>query len=147
MYFVTAIPDEISKLDAGAFAGWVRTGLTFNVYSTTSAPDSASPVWRFFSTTFAPKSSHVYTANLAEYNDLLADPHWRLEGPVFNVAQPAADGSCATGNAPIFRLYNNGMGNAPNHRFTIDATERARLVAAGWIPEGSGLGVGFCAPQ
>ena len=34
MYFVTAIPDEIAKLDAGAFAGWARTGLTFNVYPT-----------------------------------------------------------------------------------------------------------------
>jgi hypothetical protein len=63
------------------------------------------------------------------------------------VALPAADGSCVTGNAPIYRLYNNGMGNAPNHRFTIDPGERARLIGAGWSPEGPGLGVGFCAPQ
>ena len=147
MYFVTPIPNEIAKLDAGDFAGWARTGLTFNVYPTESAPASASPVWRFFSTAFAPKSSHVYTADVAEYTDLLANPNWRLEGPVFNVDLPAADGSCVAGDAPIYRLYNNGTGNAPNHRFTIHASERARLIAAGWTPEGPGLGVGFCAPQ
>src|SRR5262249_28783305 len=58
-YFVTAIPQEIAALDGGAFGGvWRRTGQQFNVYSTTSAPAGATPVWRFFSTTFAPKSSH-----------------------------------------------------------------------------------------
>jgi hypothetical protein len=147
MYFLTALPDEIAKLDAGAFAGWARTGLAFNVYSTDSAPAWAPTVWRFFSTTFAPKSSHIYTASVAEYNDLLANPNWRLEGPVFNVALPAADGSCGTGSVPVYRLYNNGMGDAPNHRFTIDASERVRLMAAGWSAEGPGVGVGFCAPQ
>jgi hypothetical protein len=146
MYFVTAIADEIAKLDAGVFAGWARTGFSFNVYSTENAPGSASTVWRLFSALFDPKSSHLYTANVNEYNDLLANPNWQLEGPVFNVPLPAADGSCASG-APIYRLYNNGMGNAPNHRFTIDASERARLMAEGWIPEGAGVGVGFCAAQ
>ena len=147
MYFVTAIPEEIAKLDAGVFPGWTRTGLSFNVYSTANASSSAPTVWRFFSTAFDPKSSHFYTANVIEYNDLLANPSWQLEGPAFNVPLPAADGSCASGSAPIYRLHNNGMGNAPNHRFTIDVGERARLMAAGWIPEGAGVGVGFCAAQ
>lgn len=147
MYFVTAIPDEIAKLDAGVFPGWVRTGLGFNVHPTANAPVSAPPVWRFFSTTFDPKSSHFYTANVTEYGGLLANPAWQLEGPVFSVPLPAADGSCDSGSTPIYRLYNNGMGSAPNHRFTSDAGERARMVAAGWIPEGAGIGVGFCAAQ
>jgi hypothetical protein len=148
MYFVTAIPAEINVLDGGAYGGvWKRTGRQFNVYSTDGAPGSASTVWRFFSTTFNPKSSHFYTANVAEYNSLLANPNWQLEGPVFNTPLPAVDGSCPVGSIPIYRLYNNGMGGAPNHRFTTDANVRTQMINAGWIPEGAGIGVGFCSPQ
>ena len=57
MYFVTAMPDEIAKLDAGAFAGWARTGLSFPVFSTVG---SAPTVWRFFGTTFDPKSAFLH---------------------------------------------------------------------------------------
>ena len=147
MYFVTAIQDEITKLDAGVFAGWRRTGLQFNVYPIAGAPATSLLVSRFFSTTFAPKSSHFYTANAAEYSALLQNPNWQLEGPVFDTPLPAADGSCPAGSLPIYRLYNDGMGGAPNHRFTTDAGVRAQMIAAGWIPEGAGIGVGFCSPQ
>jgi len=147
MYFVTAISDEIAKLDSGVFAGWARTGLGFNVYSIVNTVTSAAPVWRFFSTAFDPKSSHFYTANQGEYNDLLSNPGWQLEGPVFNSPLPAGDGSCATGTTPVYRLYNQGMGNVPNHRFTTDTGVRAQMTAAGWLAEGAGIGVGFCAPQ
>jgi hypothetical protein len=147
MYFVTAIPDEVSKLDAGVFAGWQRTGLQFNVYSTAGAPGSASTVWRFFSTTYSPKSSHFYTALTSEYNSLLTNPNWQLEGAVFNTPMPALDGTCPAGSIPIYRLYNNNVGGAPNHRFTTDASVQAQMVGAGWTPEGWGIGVGFCSPQ
>src|SRR5438552_7760850 len=59
-YFVTAIADEITKLDNGTFTGWSRTGRSFNVYPSTSAPTGSVPVCRLFSTSFAPKSSHYY---------------------------------------------------------------------------------------
>jgi hypothetical protein len=147
MYFVTAIADEISKLDAGVFVGWQRTGLQFNVYDMNGAPGSAAAVYRFFSTTFSPKSSHFYTANLAEYNSLLGNRNWQPEGQVFNTPLPAADGTCPAGTIPIYRLYNNGIGGAPNHRFTTSATVRSQMLAAGWIAEGAGVGVGFCSPQ
>jgi len=111
------------------------------------APASAAPVYRFFGTTFAPKSSHFYTANIPEYNDLLANPNWQLEGQVFNTPLPAGDGSCPAGSVAIYRMYNNGMGGAPNHRFTTDASVRTQMIAAGWIAEGAGVGVGFCSPQ
>ena len=147
MYFITSIPAEIANLDGGAYGGvWKRTGLRFNVYPISPQPSSASTVFRFFSTTFAPKSSHFYTANGAEYNSLLANPNWQFEGPVFSTPLPAADGSCPPGSIPIYRLYNNGMGGAPNHRFTTDINVRAQMIAAGWIPEGQGIGVGFCSP-
>ena len=147
MYFVTAIPDEIVKLDAGSFSGWQRTGLQFNVYPIDGAPTSTSVVQRFFSTTFSPKSSHFYTANAVEYQTLLTNPNWLVEGPVFNTPMPMADGACPSGSVPIYRLYNNGIGGAPNHRFTTDAPVRTQMIAAGWIAEGAGIGVGFCSPQ
>src|SRR5262249_41299956 len=141
------IDDEIAKLDAGVFAGWQRTGQQFNVYPIADAPATSSLVQRFFSTSFAPKSSHFYTANAAEYANLLGNHNSQLEGPVFSVPLPAADGTCAEGNGPVFRFYNNGKGGAPNHRFTTDPAVRAQMLAAGWIAEGAGVGVGFCSPQ
>lgn len=36
-YFVTAIANEIAKLDNGTFAGWARTGQSFNVYPLNAA--------------------------------------------------------------------------------------------------------------
>jgi hypothetical protein len=149
-YFVTAIPDEITKLDNGTFAGWTRTGLTFNVYATSGAPAGSATVYRFFSTNFTPKSSHFYTANPAEYASVLTNPDWHFEGQVFNVAMPAADGTCPAGTQPVYRLYNNGQGAAPNHRFTIDMNTRNTMLTRpadkAWIAEGAGIGVGMCAP-
>jgi hypothetical protein len=150
MYFVTALPNEIAALDGGAFGGvWTRTGQQFNVYALEGAPASSSMVWRFFSTMFAPKSSHVYTANEAEYTALVggAIAGWQLEGPVFSASLPAHNGSCPAGTIPVYRLYNNGMGGSPNHRLVTDANEFAQMVTDGWIPDGEGVGVGLCSPQ
>jgi hypothetical protein len=150
MYFVTASPDEIAALDGDAFGGvWTRTGQQFNVYALDNAPASSSTVWRFFSTMFAPKSSHVYTASVLEYHALAsgAIAGWQLEGPVFSAPLPASDGTCPEGTIAVFRLYNNAMGGAPNHRLITDANEVARMVLVGWSPEGLGVGVAFCSPQ
>ena len=142
-YFVTASSSEIAVLDQGGFNGtWKRTQFQFNVYPLAGGPIPSSTVWRFFSTTFAPKSSHVYTANVDEYNALLSNPNWELEGPVFNAPMPGDDGTCPEGSTPVYRLYNNGMGGAPNHRFTDDLSELARMRAEKWTYEG----VVFCSP-
>ena len=147
-YFVTASPGEIAALDGGAFGGlWKRTGQQSKVYPLAGAPVSSATVYRFFSTIFAPKSSHFYTANVAEYNALVNGVGWQLEGPVFSTPMPASNGTCPAGSIPIYRMYNNGMGGAPNHRFTTDINVRAQTLAAGWIAEGQGIGVGFCSPQ
>lgn len=147
-YFITAIAAEIAALDSGTFPGWQRTGLSFNVYATSGAPAGAATVYRFFSTSFAPKSSHFYTANPAEHDALLHNPNWQVEGPVFAVVMPTAGGTCPAGTLPVYRLYNNGQGAAPNHRFTTDMTVRDSMLAQkAWIPEGAGVGVGMCSPQ
>jgi uncharacterized protein DUF5648 len=145
-YFVTAIPGEIAALDGGAFGGvWKRTGVQFNVYATANAPAGTPTVWRFFSTIFAPKSSHFYTAIVSEYNALVNGTiaGWELEGPVFSVPLPAGGSTCPAASIPVYRVYNNGMGGAPNHRFITDFNTVTQMIAAGWILEG----VVFCSPQ
>ncbi|MFO1303105.1 MAG: choice-of-anchor D domain-containing protein [Burkholderiales bacterium] len=148
-YFVTAIADEITKLDNGTFVGWARTGKQFKVYTATGT--SLSGVCRFFSTSFNPKSSHFYTASASECTVVKSNKDWTFEDVVFYLPTPAADGSCAAGTAPVYRLYNNGQGAAPNHRLTTDAAVRSEMMSrpdpTKWIPEGLGIGVTMCSPQ
>jgi len=144
-YFITGIPDEISKLDAGVFQGWARTGLKFKGYPVGTA--NASDVCRFFSTAFDPKSSHFYTPFATECQEVLDRfKEWSLEGLVFSIPVPALDGTCAAGTVPVYRLYNDGQGGAPNHRYTTDLAVRAQMIEKGWIPEGRGIGVLMCSP-
>ncbi len=145
-YFITGIADEITKLDNGTFVGWARTGYQFKGFPTGAA--NSSPVCRFFSTAFDPRSSHFYTPFPAECSTVMGNPDWQLEGQVFNIPIPAADGSCAAGTVPVYRLYNNGQGGAPNHRYTTDLSVRSQMMTQGWVPEGYGsVGVIMCSPQ
>ena len=143
-YFITTIADEITKLDNGTISGWARTGRQFNVFA--SATAGLSPVCRFFSAAFAPKSSHFYTALPSECSAVKTNTDWVFEAEVFWVGSPASDGSCAVGTIPVYRIYNNGQGGAPNHRFTTDVGVQSAMIAKGWIPEGQGVGVTMCVP-
>jgi large repetitive protein len=144
-YFVTNIPDEIAKLDNGTFVGWARTGESFRAYA--SGTPGAADVCRFFSTAFAPKSSHFYTPDAGECTKVKANPDWQFEAVVFGVPVPDAAGTCSAGTQPLYRLYNNGQGAAPNHRYTTSIATRSAMLAKGWIPEGYGaLGVIACSP-
>jgi len=144
-YFMTAIADEITKLDNGTFVGWARTGQSLKIYP--SAAAGLNAVCRFFSTSFAPKSSHFYTPLPPECTVVKTNPNWMFEAEVFFVAVPALDGSCPAGTNPVYRVYNNGQGGAPNHRYTTDLTVRSTMLAFGWIPEGYGsIGVIMCVP-
>jgi hypothetical protein len=143
-YFITAIADEITKLDNGTFVGWTRTGQAFNVFLSGTA--GTSEVCRFFSTSFTPKSSHFYTPFPLECATVRLNPNWQFEGRVFNVLLPAANATCAAGTQPLYRLYNNGMGAAPNHRYTTDFTVFSAMRALGWTPEGAGVGIIACVP-
>ena len=143
-YFLSIDPVEIAALDQGRFGGWVRTGESFDLYREPVV--GAAPVCRFFSDSFAPKSSHFYTSALAECLGVLANPDWQFEGVRMFAPVPDATGACAAGGAPVFRLYNNGQGGAPAHRYTTSAATQTEMLARGWIREGSGSdGVGLCA--
>ena len=134
-YFVTAAPDEIAALDEGAFVGRERTGESFNVW--VDASTGALPVCRFLSNAFSPKSTHVYTPNAEECAALKASTDWQYEGIAFYLQLPDANGLCTADTVPLYRLYNNGMGGAPNHRYTTSAAIRDQMRAAGWIVEGN----------
>jgi hypothetical protein len=144
-YFITNKADEITKLDNGTYEGWTPTGESFNVYS--DAPPGSSGVCRFFSTSFDPKSSHFYTASASECETVQRNPDWLFEGIVFTVFSPDLAGNCPAGTLPVYRLYNDGQGAAPNHRFTTSLVARATMLAKGWLPDGYGIGVSMCSPQ
>jgi hypothetical protein len=150
-YFVTANLDEITKLDSGVFQGWARTGYVFRALPLESGVAfKPTPVCRFFSTTFAPKSSHFYTADAGECATVKANPNWQFEDTVFEVVPSIKIGNswCAQATyQPVYRLYNNGQGGAPNHRYAIEESVRTQMIAKGWVPEGVGPGIIGCVPK
>jgi hypothetical protein len=140
--FLTAHPDEIDALDSGAIPGWQRTGVELWVHD---APEPGLvPVCRFYSTAFAPRSAHFYTADAAECVAVMSSPDWTYEGTAFFARLPDANGYCQTGSAPIYRWFNNGQGGVPNHRYTPYRTHTPLL--AGWTREGveTGGGASLC---
>ena len=141
-YFVTADADEIAGLDAGAFGGvFTRTGQTFKARDGPAA--GAIAVCRFFTVAFAPLSSHVYTAEAAECGGLKSNPAWQYEKIAFYIPVPNAAGVCPSDTVPVYRLYNDGMTGAPNHRFTTSLAIHDDFVQnRGWTSEG----IRFCAP-
>jgi len=147
-YFVTSFPAEIAALDGGAFGGvWQRTGRTFNVWSTQAASPLAMPTCRFFSTAFAPKSSHFYTPFPVECSQVMQENTWQFEAVAFFIALADANGTCPAGTIPLYRAYDNGMGGAPNHRYTTSLDVLNQMIAAGWVFEGDANTMVFaCVP-
>ena len=86
---------------------------------------------------------------MAAKTRLRSFPDWHLESAE-RVQHEGAGRRAAiapAGTIPVYRLFNNGMGGTPNHRYTISADLRDEMIAEGWTPEGYGIGVEFCAPQ
>jgi hypothetical protein len=145
-YFITASPAETAALDSGQFTGWSRTGQSFGVLDLDTA--GAANVCRFWSgQTFAPKSSHFYTPFDWECALAKGYPTWQFEGEVFAMKLPDPFGDCASGTLPLYRFYNDGKGDAPNHRYTTSTAIRLEMIAQGWIAEGRGSGVIGCVPS
>jgi len=146
-YFHSADEVETRVLQDGLFGNaWNRTYQFWRVWTDAGAGRLA--VCRFFSATFAPKSSHFFTPNSAECDGLRAAGVWVYEGTVYLMAQPDLAGNCPAGTEKQYRLYNNGQGDAPNHRLTPDSATRNQMRFAGWIPEGYGADiVSACTPS
>lgn len=154
-YFMTPLENEIGLLDAGAFAGWNRTGRVFDGFGSpqAAAPAAVNPVCRFY---IPPQhgDSHFFSASPAECAAVAAkigtDPDYSgyiEETPdEFYVALPdTTTGACAAGTLPVYRLWNARADS--NHRYTTDPATRAAMLAKGYVPEGYGpLGVAMCTP-
>jgi hypothetical protein len=150
-YFITPVAAEISLLDSHAppFQAWSRTGLSFNGYVNATAPATSVAICRFFNSTFAPKSSHFYAPHGLGCEATGASfPDWKLEDDrLFNSTLPDANGACPAGTVTVYRLYNAGMGGAPNHRYVTMSVVRDQMLANGWILEGNMPGLAFmCSP-
>jgi murein DD-endopeptidase MepM/ murein hydrolase activator NlpD len=138
-YFMTGFTDEEAALDAGTpIAGWKRTGGSFPAYS---APGGGlSTVCRFFGTPGLGVNSHFYTAFDFECAAVKQLVGWIFEANAFYIAANVSQ--CPASTRPVYRLYNNGMGGEPNHRYTTSWPVIDAMQTAGWILEG----VAFCAP-
>jgi YVTN family beta-propeller protein len=150
-YFHSDDEVETRLLVDGIFGdGWHRTFQFFRVW--TSPGPNRVPVCRFFSTAFGALSSHFYTPYAAECTALQTNPAlsavWELETTaLYYLELTDASGNCPAGTAPLYRVYNQGMGGAPNHRYTADPAVRALMIAQGWVPEGNGPDIIFaCTP-
>lgn len=151
-YFITADEDEKSAIrSGGAGPGWVETGQNFWAWTSTMTQESAY-VCRFYGDPVRGPNSHFYSASTAECRDLLrlqlkipdAEPRWNSEGYAFKVSLPNA-GACRNGLLPVFRAYNDGFaqGIDSNHRYVLDRSLLAPLLAQGWKDEG----IAFCVPS
>ncbi|HEX8010480.1 MAG TPA: hypothetical protein VF814_06040 [Casimicrobiaceae bacterium] len=150
-YFVTALPAEIAALDGGAFPGWVRTGLSFNVYAAGSAVPGSVPVCRFYGSPAAGLDSHFYSASVLECQQVEQrfPTAWLLESDdVFEVFLPdLATGQCPANSIPIYRAWNQRVDS--NHRYTTDLSVLLAMVAKGYVAEGYGPGpapTAMCSP-
>lgn len=144
-YFITWVPDEIAKLDAGTvLKGWTRTGRTFKTFATAQA--GTSPVCRFYIPPAA-GDSHFFGRGTAECDATAAKyPDFVLEASSFMHMYLPNQGACAAGTAPIYRVYSNRPD--ANHRYVADIATRDQMVARGWLAEGDGADrVVMCAPQ
>ncbi|MEO8752760.1 MAG: S8 family serine peptidase [Casimicrobiaceae bacterium] len=145
-YFVSAEPLEISALDTGKFAGWHRTGQSFNGYTHPAA--GASPVCRFY---IPPPfgDSHFFSASPAECAKVRAQfPAFSYEAPnVFYIDLPnVTTGACPAGDTPVYRLWNQRADT--NHRYTTSIALRNQMLAKGYVAEGYGpQAVAMCSVQ
>jgi hypothetical protein len=151
-YFVTALADEVAKLDAGTFAGWQRTGQHFTVFDPALPVAGASAVCRFYGVPAAGLDSHFYSASPAECAAVRARfaGVWIEETDnAFGVFLPdTVTGQCPAGSVPIYRAWNGRTDS--NHRYTTDAATLQSMITKGYTAEGYGpasMPVAMCSPS
>jgi hypothetical protein len=144
-YFITWVPDEIAKLDAGTtIKGWQRTGLGFNTYAIPKS--GTSPVCRYY---IPPGlgDSHFFGRGTAECDATgQKNPSFVLEDAAFMQMYLPVGGTCPPDTVEVYRVFDNRPD--ANHRYMTDNAVRDQMVGKGWIAEGDGADlVVMCAPQ
>ena len=134
-YFITPLAAEQAVLDAGVtIKGWVRTGEGFNVYTT--AESGTSAVCRYY---MPPEfgNSHFFGRGTVECDATgKKNPGFVLEDPKFMYVYLPTNGTCATGQVPIYRVFDNRAD--ANHRYMTSSNVRSAMVSSGWVAEGDG---------
>jgi len=144
-YLTTTASDEIAALDGALAAGWTRTGETFAVYAS-AVP--ASTTCRFCTRVHAADTGRGATpATGCGKIAMRFTNAWPIDtASLAAPAQPNADGSCAAGAVPVFRMVDNRPDL--NNRYTESLALRDAMLAKGWSAQGQGaLGVAMCAPS
>ncbi len=144
-YFITWMPDEIAKLDAGTqIRGWARTGYSFKTYTTPQS--GTSPVCRYYIPPVL-GDSHFFGRGTVECNETgQKNPTFELEAPAFMHMLLPALGVCPVNTTKVYRVFSNRAD--ANHRYMTDPVVRDQMVASGWWAEGDGSDrVAMCAPQ
>jgi len=150
-YFYADDPAEIALLDSVPSSGWIRTGESFDaIYfygNQLPIEGQVQRVYRFWNSTASAKSAHFFTVSQEECAALRdgVKQGWQFEGSIFWAYVPQG-GTCPIGT-PLRRLYNNGMGGAPAHRFTTRQEVAAVMTAKGWLEEGIAMCVGDGVPH
>jgi predicted dienelactone hydrolase len=135
-YFMTADPAEAAMLDAGRVVpGWQRTSYVFKVYAVDNP--AGLPACRFFGKPGVGPNTHFFSILANECTLLMNNPLWVSEGIAFRADIPDTGGACPEDRVPVTRLYNNGKGGQPNHRYLTSHSETATMLLAGWIVEGT----------
>ena len=140
-YFITANAGEIADLDNGVHKGWARTGKSFKAYAVGSTGNTGRrPVCRAYGNPAAGLDSHFYSASPQECAATLSKfkDAWLLEASeVFEMELPdTTTGDCASGGAPVYRVWNNRVDS--NHRYATTIADRDAMVAKGYVKEGYG---------
>ena len=134
-YFVSHIAQEIADLDNGVHPGWARTGLSFRVFTASSAQTSA--VCRFY---IPPDkgNSHFYGRGTQECTETAQkNPTFVNEDPQFFFVILPTGGVCPAGTINVYRVFDNRVD--ANHRYTIDAAIRDTMESQRhWVAEGDG---------
>jgi streptogramin lyase len=143
-YFVTWVPAEIAKLDAGIeIGGWFRTGFTLNTFA--ESQSGSSPVCRYY---IPPGlgDSHFFGRGTVECNATgQKNPSFVLEDPAFMQMFLPTSGVCPTNTTEVYRVFSNRAD--ANHRYTIYKALRDQMITKGWLAEGDGPDlVVMCAP-
>ena len=141
-YFMTSLPSEIAKLDAGAIGGWSRTGRSIRVFP--SAQPGSTEVCRYY----IPPShgeSHFLGRGDGECAPGGGNAAYVLEDPAIMFMVMPNAGVCPANTAPMYRLFSNRPNT--NHRYTGDPAIKSQMTARGWLPEGDGANhVTMCSP-
>jgi serine protease len=139
-YFLTAEPAEAAMLDAGVVVpGWTRTGFEFKAWAADAG--NGGPACRFFGTPGRGPTSHFYTIDPDECDDVRRNPDWQFEAFAFAASAPQAE-LCPADRMTVTRLYNDGKGGQANHRYLTSRSEMAAMLQQGWFVEGAV----FCTP-